>query len=82
MTLEEEIHRRAINFCRDNAFLKRHQQIIETAMLIGASIILEQGPAPIPGESEEGWKQVEEVFEAYYKEKETPDNIIPINFCR
>jgi hypothetical protein len=75
-TLESEIHRRAINFCRDNAFLKRHQQIIETAMLIGASIILEQGPAPIPGESEEGMAML---FDALHEE-ETPDNIVSVNF--
>ena len=52
MTIDEEIKRRAELFCKDNAFLQRHISIIESAMLIGASVVLEQGPDILPGEDD------------------------------
>ena len=63
-TLVKEIKRRAALFCMDFSFLQSYQPIIETAMEIGASIILEQGVSPIPGETEEGWNQVEKLFDS------------------
>lgn len=86
MDIKDEISNRACLFTEDNLpsfqariragddqiFVDDHfVQLIKSAMYIGASIVLEQGVPPIPGETEEGWKHVEKSFEAIHREGST-----------
>ena len=71
--ITEEIKRRAKLFCHDNSFLPpEYIPAIEAAMNIGASIVLEKGVPPILSETEDGWKYVKKVFDAYYTERGVP----------